>query len=88
MARTLGPWEFFRGVVFRETNDVHAACDDVVCELTRRDEDGHLIAAAPELLEALEDMVHHYRNYNPRKQERAEILKALAAIKKAKGQSA
>lgn len=91
---TKGPWSLYEDTIKAEDSDIARVCDgDGIIWNTSLDNrealaNAYLIAAAPEMLEALEDFVKYVENeidldminINP------ELQKGLAAIAKAKGQ--
>lgn len=91
---TPGPWQVNSGAVFTESG---APIANMVRDETataagiapwERDKNAHLIAAAPELLEALEGLAPLILEYFPIAEygEGSTWAKARAAIKKAKGE--
>ena len=85
MSHTPGPWEITTRLTFGWDVKVKDR-DWLICGLCFEDDDdkkadAHLIAAAPELLEALEEMVAIAEDQGHR------VVKARKAIAKARGQS-
>lgn len=79
--------EFVRWHYSEVLGEVRSEGGDVVAQLLvsgKEDEAGRLLAAAPELLEALQEMVESYQ-YEA-STENPSLLKARAAIAKALGQ--
>jgi hypothetical protein len=89
--RTPGPWEYDSETeeVFRTLDG--GARDEGICLVDTSHEDGKLIAAAPELLEALEVCARALTIVHPDSTVDAEMHEALcvarAAIAKAEGRS-
>ncbi|WP_051439464.1 hypothetical protein [Bordetella petrii] len=89
---TPGPWMVLPSVVPTQFAILteHGVRQDVAVtygfDHTPREANARLIAAAPELLEALEEFVHPYSSETLTEGERLE--KARAAIAKAKGEQA
>lgn len=84
---TPGPWEIIGGNVYsRETKPGRAAHVSALICRNPTDDDANLIAAAPELLTALEALAQRYRGSVALNDEHAALAEqAFAAIAKAKG---
>lgn len=91
---TKGPWKWWTSNSFRRLSGPDGKDGGVLCPTVSRS-DGHpdlivskadmaLIESAPDLLEALEDMVESYEH--EASAENPSLLKARAAIAKAKGE--
>ena len=78
MERTPGPWHYEGGRVWREGD-----YEDVVAYVDNRD-DGFLMAAAPELLEAAEEVLANWSSGDLA----AAVRELDAAVKQAKGEPA
>jgi hypothetical protein len=95
MEHTPGPWEISRGAQNDPFSIEASACTVAHIKTTPRkwspEANAHLIAAAPDLLEALEDLisagaaVHHYLGQATGKIHADALQKARAAIAKAEG---
>lgn len=92
---TKGPWHIGPETVLRPTMTIYSRPFGLgdICEVYPKGEEGkanaRLISAAPELLEALEEVVAEATAYEARHGEmrRPWVRKARAAIAKAKGES-
>lgn len=84
---TPGPWDCIGGAVYANDGQTPIAYMDRVSgngtSPVERDQNAHLIAAAPELLEALQNLVANCREICPGM---PNMMQAEAAIKKALGQ--
>ncbi|MET5577913.1 hypothetical protein [Klebsiella aerogenes] len=87
---TPGKWKY-RGLMGRVYSDEHGVIADLMVS-GREDEDGNLMAAAPELLEALHELFAHYKELadsgdagNWKLEDQPVGKKAMAAIDKALG---
>jgi len=87
---TPGPWNYRYGgmSVYPEANadvDIARVYQYRPMSAEENEANARLIAAAPELLEALEEFVHHVEfQWHP---DVATLKQAIAAIKKAKGET-
>jgi len=83
MARTAGPW-IHNGAQGSDKEFLITADPGVLVATSIEDADARLIAAAPELLEALEAMIQHYdENYTVSGMFAS--MQARSAIRKARG---
>jgi hypothetical protein len=92
MSHTPGPWTVAYGSVYSESGECRIAYmdrDEPMTKPTERDANAQLIAAAPEMLEALEGMTdmfeRHIENRPGPNDAAARWDKARAAIAKARG---
>lgn len=100
MAHTPGPWNEHEGFItgrFKSDNEIHDICDprcapvdaDTICEM---DANARLIAAAPELLDALQLLFEDWKTLvgEDLKENNSDVLnlwnKTIAAITKATGE--
>ena len=95
MTHTPGPWKEHEGFIigrFNSDNEIHDICDprcappdaDIICEMNAN---AHLIAAAPELLEALMFCLSFLTANNDGEDDVVERIKtAKSAILKATGE--
>ena len=97
-AHTPGPWRVIGGglhiasdnapghVIVCRTGRLGMVGDEPKQTLARWEADAHLIAAAPDLLEALEEFLKAYDSDELFGDDPSEVEKARAAIAKAKGE--
>lgn len=87
---TKGPWEvspdmqWNNGAKVYEIN--YGEYGEVVAESVYEKEDANLIAAAPDLYEALEEMVNRFVHYAETYNDIKAIAQGREALKKAKGE--
>lgn len=87
---TPGPWrviEKAKPVGWAHFEVAWSDYDELVCDIVYEEADAHLIAAAPEMYEALDAIVNCWDGPLYKHQMLPNIVKARAALKKARGEA-
>ena len=87
MMHTPGPWEARSVTVHDMTGLKVADCRNYALPFEELPSNAALIAAAPDMLEALNNVIFMWRNLIPMYKGQAEYHEAIAAVRKARGES-